>query len=60
MFVQTEIGISIAASLVKILVKHKKGIKVDHINAQSLMKKIDEFRYMFVQSNVDVICVSET
>jgi len=60
MFDQTEIGSSIAAVLIRILVKHKKGIKVVHINAQSLIKKIDEFKYLFVQSNVDDTCTSET
>jgi len=60
MFDQTEIGSSIAASLIRILVKHKKGIKVVHINAESPMKEIVRFRYSFVQSNVHVICVSET
>jgi len=37
MFEQTEIDISIAASLIRDLAKHEKGIKVVHINAQSLM-----------------------
>lgn len=46
--------------MLRILSKAKKGLKVCHINAQSLNKKIDEFRYLFENSGVDVICVSET
>jgi len=30
------------------------------LNAQSLAKKIEEFRFLFIHSNIDVICVSET
>lgn len=38
----------------------KKGLSICHINAQSLTKKTDEFRFLFVNSSVDIICVSET
>ena len=41
--------------------KNKKGLKVCHMNAQSLGgAKIDEFRYIFEESGVDLICISET
>ena len=38
----------------------KNGLKIVHINAQSLCNKIDEFRYIFASSGVDIVCVSET
>jgi len=47
-------------ALLCILAKQRPGLKICHINAQSLPKKIEEFRYMFVNSEIDVICVSET
>jgi len=47
-------------SLLKILSSHKNGLKICHINAQSLLNKIDEFRSNFENSNVDIICISET
>lgn len=47
-------------SMVRVLAAQRKGINVVHINAQSLKNKIDQFRYIFTNSNVDVICVSET
>lgn len=31
-----------------------------HINAQSLNNKIDEFRFVFEKSDIDIVCVSET
>lgn len=45
--------------MVKILCNQRKGLSVCHINAQSLTKKLDEFRYIFENSHVDIICVSE-
>lgn len=48
------------ANMVKVLANQKKGIKVCHINAQSLKRKIDEFRFIFESSGVDFICISET
>ncbi|XP_055903375.1 uncharacterized protein LOC129939399 [Eupeodes corollae] len=36
------------------------GLKVCHINAQSLSPKLDEIRYLFINSKIDVVCVSET
>lgn len=47
-------------SMIRILNKQRKGLKVCHINAQSLRCKIDEFRYIFENSDTDVICISET
>jgi len=47
-------------SLLKILCKQNVGLNICHINAQSLLKKIDEFRLIFVNSDIDIICVSET
>lgn len=48
------------ANMVKILAKQRRGMKICHINAQSLRKKIDEFRYVFETSYIDIICISET
>lgn len=50
----------VTTNMVKILAKQKKGIQICHINAQSLRPKIDEFRWTFQNSNMDIICVSET
>ena len=47
-------------SLVKILVAQKSGLKICHLNAQSLRCKMDEFRVIFEGSGVDVVCISET
>jgi len=48
---------------------YKNGLKIIHINGESLLKKIDELRFRFTYSNdgqslssdhqSDVICVSE-
>lgn len=46
--------------MIKILTIQRRGLKICHINAQSLRPKIEEFRYIFENSGVDVICVSET
>lgn len=46
--------------MVQILCKQKKGLSICHLNAQSLRNKTDELRYIFEESNVDVICISET
>ena len=37
-----------------------KSLKICHINAQSLLRKMDEFKSVFEKSGVDIICVSET
>ncbi|XP_075150566.1 uncharacterized protein LOC142224667 [Haematobia irritans] len=47
-------------TLLRVLCKQKNGLTISYINAQRLTNKIDEFRYIFEQSNVDIICVSET
>ncbi|XP_055906590.1 uncharacterized protein LOC129941858 [Eupeodes corollae] len=47
-------------SMVRVLSKQKCGLRICHINAQSLLPKIDEFRDIFTDSDVDVICVTET
>lgn len=46
--------------MIRILCKQRSGIKICHINAQSLRNKIDEFRFIFEHSGADIICVSET
>lgn len=46
--------------MIRVLSKQKSGLKVAHINAQSLNNKFDEFKYIFSTSGVDLICVSET
>lgn len=55
-------GCSIACikTLVKILSRQRGGLKFCHINAQSLKPKIDECRNIFAESEIDIICVSET
>lgn len=47
-------------TMLRVLGNQGAGLRVCHINAQSLMNKIEEFRYMFVNSKIDVICMSET
>lgn len=47
-------------NMLRILSKQRKGLKICHVNAQSLNNKIDEFRFTFEKSGIDVICVSET
>jgi len=47
-------------ALIRILCKQTTGMIVCHINAQGLTNKIDEFRYLFENSKVDIICVSKT
>ena len=49
-----------AHTMLRLLSNRKKGLKIIHLNAQSLVNKIDEFRYMFEKSDIDVLCVSET
>ncbi|XP_075170493.1 uncharacterized protein LOC142242865 [Haematobia irritans] len=60
--VLSNIGSSIDGvnNVIRILGKQKPCIHMCHINAQSLANKMDEFRYIFEQSGVDIICVSET
>jgi len=46
--------------MIQILCNQKAGLRVCHLNAQSLINKLDEFRYIFEHSDVDVVCISET
>lgn len=46
--------------MVRVLAKQRVGLNVCHINAQSLLNKIDEVRVIFENSAIDVICISET
>lgn len=46
--------------MIRVISKLKTGLKIIHINAQSLNNKMDEFRYIFISSGLDIICVSET
>lgn len=47
-------------NMLRIISKQKCGLKIVHINAQSLNNKMDELRYIFISSTIDIICVSET
>lgn len=47
-------------TMLRILSKNVAGLKICHINAQSLNNKIDEFRLLFEHSDIDMICISET
>lgn len=47
-------------NMIRIIPKGKSGLKLCHLNAQSLNNKMEEFRYIFEQSDIDVVCVSET
>jgi len=53
---QDEEVFSIASAMIDTISSYKNGLNIVHLNAQSLLKKIDEFRILFTQSNVDVIC----
>jgi len=44
----------------RVLGNQRTCIRVRPINAQSLVNKFEEFRCLFVNSNIDVICLSET
>ena len=47
-------------AVVRILCKQRIGLKICHINAQSLVRKIDELRFVMENSGIDIICISET
>lgn len=49
-----------AFNMLRILSRQRMGLKIVHINAQSLHNKIDEFRYIFTSAGVDIVCISET
>jgi len=46
--------------MIRVLCNIHEGLRVCHIKAQSLVRKIDEFRYLFENSGVEIICVSES
>lgn len=50
----------ITMNMIRILANYKKGLRVVHINAQSINNKADEFKFVFENSGIDVVCVSET
>ena len=37
-----------------------KGVKIVHLNIRSLFKKIDQLRLILIDSNIDIITLSET
>lgn len=47
-------------NMIRILGRQRTGINICHINAQSLKNKMDEFGFIFENSGMDFICVSET
>lgn len=48
-------------AMINVLSRYREGFKVCHLNARSLNPlKLDYLRYIFANSPVDVICVSET
>jgi len=53
-------SIDCTRTLLNILCRQKKGLKICHINAQSLYNKFDEFELIFENSDTDIICISET
>ena len=46
--------------LLKVLCRQNNGLNICHINAQSLSNKLDELTYLCHESEIDIICVSET
>ncbi|XP_075158173.1 uncharacterized protein LOC142231450 [Haematobia irritans] len=48
------------ANMIKILSSQHSGLHICHINAQSLYRKMDEFRHIFEGSPVDIVRISET
>lgn len=48
-------------AMLNILSNREKGLRVCYFNARSLnVSKLDYFRYIFENSSVDIVCVSET
>jgi len=39
-------------AIIRILAKQKPGLKIIHLNAQSLAKKIEEFRFLIINSKL--------
>ena len=40
--------------------KQKKGVKIEHLNIRSLLKKIDENKILIHQNSFDILAISET
>ena len=38
----------------------KPGIKIAHINVNSLRNKIDQVRFLTCQQSIDIMCITET
>ena len=53
-------SIDCTSNLINIVSKQRSGLRICHLNAQSLRNKIDEMRQIFEGSLMDVICVSES
>ena len=47
-------------TMIKILTAQRKGHNMCHINAQSLYPKMDKFRFLFADTKMDIVYVSET
>ena len=47
-------------TMIKILTAQRKGLNICQINAQSLYPKMHEFRFLFENTKVDIVCISET
>ena len=47
-------------ALIRVLTKQRNGLKICHLYAQSMFIKIDEFRFILENANVDIICISES
>jgi len=47
-------------TILNILCKQRLGLKICHLNAQSVLPKIDELRSIFIGSSIDIIMISET
>ncbi len=41
------------------IVRNSKGLKVAHINVCSLFPKIDEIRFLLINTKIDILCISE-
>ena len=46
--------------MLNVLCNVHSGLHICHFNAQSLVNKMDEFRWIFERSKLDIICISET
>ena len=41
-------------------VKRDVGLRISHLNIRSLYNKLDEIRYIVIESDIDILCMSET